>query len=264
MLLSIITFMNLIKDWLWCQYTPGAGGKLLCAILQLSEKIDAWNDLLRSDFDLFIETKIKIDHDTHMKHEIKFPYDLYWYTRQLPFTRGDQLSIDEAQKLFDTKNGVYDKKLNMPWTKPYFPKWFTGQAITIINDDDGLEFLRRRMDKLFFKWEGNKVYFKRFIPETCTNTKVANTFSDHPVQEKIYEDMNDFYNEQFYKDPTVSGLRTKPNDKRVVCDINLSDFWKLTGFQIATKLNEKFDLEIDVSKADLLVESWIDANKEFI
>ena len=29
-------------------------------------------------------------------------------------------------------------------------------------------------------------------------------------------------------------------------------------------LNEKFDLEIDVSKADLLVESWIDANKEFI
>ena len=256
--------MNLINDWLWCQYTPGAGGKLLCAMLQLSKKVDAWNDLIRSDINLFIETKIKISHETHMKNEIHFPYDLYWYTRQLPFKRGDDLSNNEAQKLFDIKNSVYDKKLNMIWTKPYFPKWFTGQAITIINDNDSLEFLRRRRDRLFYKWEGNKVYFKRYNPETCGNTTVAKTFSDHPEQEKIYEDKTDFYNEQFYKDLTVNSLRKKPNDERVICHINLSDFWKLSGSQIATTLNETLDLEIDNSKADLLVESWIDNNKKFI
>ena len=255
----------MIQDWLWVQYTPGAGGKLLCALLQLSEKVHEWDQSIKSNLSQFIDKKIRITRKDHMQKEIHFPYDLHWYSRQLPFKRGEDLTHEQAQRLFETYNNIsHGLILNMIWCKPYLPNWFTGRCISIINDKRSLPFLKNRRDALFYEWEENTVSFKRFIPEKCGNTRVAKMFSDHPELEKTYTDMTKFYNDQFYDHPEVKGLTKPPADPRVGLTVNLSDFWLSSGKDIARNINSKYSLDIDLDRADLLVEAWASHNKDFI
>jgi hypothetical protein len=257
--------MSLIKQWIWCQYTPGAGGKMLCSMLQLSKKVHPWYSNILDNFEEFVESKIKIDPVSHMKDEPHWPYDLSWYTRQLPFTRGDDLSIQEAERLFQEKNRVYDDQfLTMHWNKPYFPDWLTGQAISIINDKDGLNFLKNRRDAIFYKWKDNKVYFKRFLPSDIANGNFVKNFKDHPTTQKIFYSKEDFYKEEFYEHPEVFPLFEKSNDARVKLNINLSDFWNRSGSDIATEINEAFDLDINLKKADYLIDTWLKINIKFL
>ena len=135
--------MQLTKDWIWCSYTPGAGGKMICSILQLDSKTHPWYTELNKDLDKFINEKIKIPHYYHMKNEPHWPYNLSWYTRQLPFTRGDEFTTEEAEQLFSKHNNnlikedmklLLYKNFIMHWCKPYLPNWFKGQALQIVND----------------------------------------------------------------------------------------------------------------------------------
>ena len=255
----------MIQDWFWVQYTGGAGGKLLCALLQLSEKVHVWDESVKSNLSQFIDKRIRIDRHDHMKKEIHFPYDLHWYSRQLPFKRGDDLTNQQAQTLFDTYNNIsHGLILNMLWVKPYLPNWFNGNCITIINDPRSLSFLRKRRDALFYEWEGNTVSFKRFIPEKCGNTRVAQMFSDHPELKKTYVDRKKFYQEHFYDHPEVIGLMEPKSDPRIGLTINLSDFWLGSGRNIARKINSKYGLGIDLDKADLLIDAWVRHNKDLI
>ena len=50
--------MKLTKDWIWCSYTPGAGGKMMCSILQLDSKTHTWHIELDNELDKFINEKI--------------------------------------------------------------------------------------------------------------------------------------------------------------------------------------------------------------
>ena len=255
----------MIKDWVWCWYTPGAAGKLLCALMQISQKVHEWDHRIKTNLPQFIKDKIIVDPTDHLKYEINFPYDLFWYTRQLPFTRGDDLTTSQAQALYDAKNKSYNKLLTMIWCKPYLPKWFDGRCINIVNDNDSLNFLRKRRDAIFYKWEDDKVFFKRFIPETCgSNTEVANRFKDHPTQSKRYKNKNDFYYDEFYNHAEVKGLQSCPPDNRVSLSINLSDVWKISGDIIADRINESLSLDIDRKKAKLLVDAWLENNSRFI
>ena len=141
--------MSLTDRWIWCQYTPGAGGKMLCSMLQLSTKVHEWENNLRENWQKFVDSKIRISALTHMKDEPHWPYNLSWYTRQLPFSRGDDLTMKEVENLFNKNNRTYgDYYLTMHWNKPYFPKWFTGQVVSIINDRDAITFLKKRRDAI--------------------------------------------------------------------------------------------------------------------
>ena len=258
--------MSLTDRWIWCQYTPGAGGKMLCSMLQLSTKVHPWYNDFRENFEEFLESKIKVNPITHMRDESYPPYNISWFTRQLPFTRGDNLSTQEVERLFKENNRVYkyDHLLTMHWHKPYFPEWFKGQSISIINDKDSLNFLKKRRDAIFYKWRDETVYLKRFLPVHIAHGNFANTFKDHPQTEKIFHSKEEFYKEEFYKDPEVFSLFEKNNDTRVKLNIDLSDFWNKSGSEIATKINEEFELDIDLKKADLLLDCWLEHNSAFL
>ena len=80
-------------------------------------------------------------------------------------TRGSIHLNTEHPEEIDAKenNKQYDQTLVMPWTKPYLPKWFKGKVIAIVNDPASMNFLKKRRDAIFYKWEGNTVFQKRFI-----------------------------------------------------------------------------------------------------
>ena len=249
--------MNLSKNWIWCQFTPGSGGKTLLTLMQLCEKIHSWYDELDTNFEKFVEERIMIDPEVHFKKEAHPPYYLSWYTRQLPFTRGDDLSEEEAEKIFKENNKQYDQTLVMPWTKPYLPKWFKGKVIAIVNDPASMDFLKKRRDALFYKWEGNTVFQKRFMPQHIRNPDLTTRFNDNPTCEEVFETKESFYDKEFYNHPEIKPLTQIQTDPRVVHNINLSDLLTKPGSEIATTLNNIFNLDIDLEKADYLYKKWI-------
>jgi hypothetical protein len=257
--------MSLTDRWIWCQYTPGAGGKMLCSMLQLSTKVHEWENNLRENWQRFVDSKIRISALTHMKDEPHWPYNLSWYTRQLPFSRGDDLSIQEADRLFKEKNqACEDYYLTMHWNKPYFPEWFTGQVVSIINDKDAITFLKKRRDAIFYQWDGDVVLLKRFIPAHISNGKLVSKFRDQPQTEKIFKDKEEFYKEEFYEHPEVFHFFENNNDPKVKLNINLSNFWSRSGSAIAKEINEVFDLDIDLEKANYLVDQWVINNQQYL
>jgi hypothetical protein len=257
-------FMNLSKDWLWCQYTPGAGGKLICAILQLSQKVHPWHNDISENFQSYIDCKFMIEPSTHLKNETVPPYSLDWYTRQLPFTRGDNIASKNVDSLWTEKNDTYLQYLTMHWCKPYFPNWFCGRAIRIVNDPGSMDFLRKRRDAIFYEWRDNKVFFKRFLPAHIVNKHLVKKFQDDPIPYKEYENKLDFYEEEFYKNVEVMRLQSPSTELPVKHNINLSDLLVQSGSKIATVLNSVFDLDIDLKKADILVDAWQSNNRQFI
>lgn len=256
--------MNISKDWIWCQYTPGAGGKMLCTMLQLGTKVHSWDLLLDKDYKKYINKRIKIDPATHLKKEPHFPYNLDWYTRQLPFKRGDNLSSDEVNKLFLKNNQSYSNKiLVMQWCKPYIPKWFQGRVITIVNDKKSQNFLKKRRNNIFYKWKGNTVFKKRFMASSITNKHLTKVFKDNPEFKKNYESKTSFYQKEFYNHPEFKPLRNKQTSKQHKCNINLSNLFSKTGREIAKKLNKNLNLDIDLDKADYLLKVWLKNNQRF-
>ena len=124
-------------NWLWVQYTPGAGGKFLCTLCQLCEKVDTWDHALHTSTDQYLQTKLLMPLTQHILHEPRFPYDLSYFTRQLPMTRGDGMTKEESVKKFYEHNPeqTFDsnKYISLQWHKPYLPEWFDGKVITLVN-----------------------------------------------------------------------------------------------------------------------------------
>lgn len=257
-------YMNVTNDWIWCQYSPGAGGKIICALLQLSNKVHPWHSDIHDNFQNFIRSKILISHENHLRNEMQAPYQLSWFTRQLPFTRGDNLDPDEIDAIWMETNKKYEQLLTMHWCKPYFPNWFQGRAVRIVNDSRSMDFLRKRRDPIFYEWKERTVYFKRFIPEWIYNNHLIKKFNDDPEFHMEYENKSDFYKEHFYENPEIKQLQVSATHKQVLCNINLSDMLTMPGSKIAEKINSVFDLDINLEKADLLLKHWLDNNKKFI
>ena len=259
-----------VSDWIWCQYTPGAGGKLLCCISQLDKRVDSWNKVIDADLEKFVHQFMLVDHYQHMKQEPQHPYLMDFYTRQLPFTRGDSLTTKEAQDLFQQKNPQYLdlERIVLPTCKPYLEQWFTGQCVRIVNDPDSMDFLRRRRDIVFYEWDkidNTKVYLKRFITGHIAHPNLAKRFAHENIKtEYVYESKQDFYQEQFYDHPEVKGLCAESLDPRVVCHINLSDFWNKGGKYVAGVLNDCLGFDIDGDQAQYMVSEWVKFNREFL
>jgi len=266
----IIMIMLKVHDWIWCQYTPGAGGKLICCLMQLDPTVHAWNQRLETDFKRFVREDLLVDHYQHMKLEPQHPYTMDFYTRQLPFTRGDNLNEDEAQELYEQKNPNYLdlNRIVLPTCKPYIEKWFSGSVVSVLNDDDSLSFLKKRRDLIFYEWDKdnkNTVYLKRFLKKHIAHPHLAKRYAHEEIQTSFeYSSMDDFYREQFYNHPEVKDLRTPPSDSRIKSYVNLSDLWKHGGAVVAKQLNQDLNLDIDLDKAEYMVNKWTNFNKEFL
>ncbi len=256
--------MNVSKNWLWCQYTPGAGGKTVCCMLQLSTNVHRWDNLIADNIKKFTQSKISIDFTTHLQNEPHWPYELSWYTRQLPFTRGDNLSNAEVDKLYAKNNKTYNKILTMQWNKPYFPIWFKGTAIRIVNDKDSIEFLKKRRDAIFYRWENNIVHFKRFLPEGLHFGTSWKQYKDNPNTFKEYQNKKEFYEDELYNNPEFLSFCKDSNADNVKLNINLSDFWKKSGAEIATEINNAFNFDIDLKKANYILDVWLKNNVNFL
>jgi len=249
--------MSITDNWIWCQYTPGAGGKMLSTMLQLSQNVDSWHESIDTDFSKYVNEKIIIGKNKHMKNEPHFPYKLDWYTRQLPFTRGDNLTEEEVQKNFNKHNkSNLDKVLVMPWFKPYLPKWFKGRVLRILNDKHSMEWLKQRRDEIFYHWDGNTVYKKRWIPEEIANDNLATKFSDNPEWKEVFESKDIFYQKEFFQHPEVRLMCVHDSDPRIKLEINLSDLLNKDGDLMAIECNRAFGLDIDLPKAKYLLDSW--------
>ena len=95
-------------------------------------------------------------------------------------------------------------------------------------------------------------------------SNLTKIFKDNPAVKKTFNSKEEFYKEEFYNNPEVFSLLETNNDERVKLNINLSDFWNKSGSHIASQLNEAVNLDIDLKKADYLLDSWLKNNLKFL
>jgi len=201
------------------QYAPGAGGRFLIVCCTTSNKVASWLPADLPDPVEYTQEKFcNPNKNQHMRTETQPPYSLSWFTRQYPFTRGDDLTHTQAEKLFledaIIANEVSHGRL-VPtyYGKHYFPKWFTGKLITLVNDDETNAWLLERRKQVFYEYKNNKVRKLRFIPSHVTNTDVLAKYTDHPETEFDCTDIDKFveqdYNENMSKQ---SGLNIMLKD----------------------------------------------------
>ena len=87
---------NLTTDWTWVAYSAGAAGKIICNIIQQSKQYDKWYSKSETaDLKRFCKTHMP-QLNKHLSKETNQPYKLNWYTRELPYTRGDSLSVKQV------------------------------------------------------------------------------------------------------------------------------------------------------------------------
>jgi len=247
-------------NWLWIQYTPGAGGKFFASLSQLCENVDKWDNDLVDNTEVFTKERLLMSLEDRILLEPRFTYDLSYFTRQLPMTRGDDMTLEEANKKFYELNPSirYDKNMHLEtqWHKPYLPKWFDGKVITLDNDEKSMEWLRKRRDACFYKWEGDKVIHKRFHPQYIPGKQLAKKYFDTTTIEEHYTNKDDFYKKYFYQDPEVYGLiePIKEYDKRL--KINLSDLLYADTKDLLEPVCEFLQSTLDFEKARYIHELW--------
>ena len=95
------------------------------------------------------------------------------------------------------------------------------------------------------------------MTETQLNPHLATRFNDNPTCEEVFETKESFYDKEFYNHPEIKSLTQIQTDPRVVYNINLSDLLTKPGSEIATTLNNIFNLDIDLEKADYLYKKWV-------
>jgi hypothetical protein len=186
-------------EWFWVQYTPGAAGRIILSCATTANSVGDWFD---KDVDP-VEWCTKYfcqNADQHMKSEIKMPYKFDWYTRQLPFDRGDNLSNAEVLELVlqdpvANRHVSENKKLACQWNKPYLPQWFDGKALVVYCDKISEKWLLSRRKELFYEWKDSTVKLMRYRVEGIENKDMISKFTDGPATELDIKDP-----EQFLKD----------------------------------------------------------------
>ena len=89
-------------------------------------------------------------------------------------------------------------------------------------------------------------------------------FKDDPLVEKVFKNKEDFYQDEFYNNPTVKGLTQNQTDNRVVLNVPLSSLWLGSLDELIQNLNEQLKIKIPTEKAKWLINSWVEHNKKFL
>ena len=260
---------NLTSNWTWVTYASGAAGKMICHIIQQSKKYDKWyDDKETKDLDSFCMSTMPINLETHLRHEINQPYKLHWYSREMPYTRGDDLTVQEVNNNINTYNkNIHGKQLVLPFTKVVYPKWFAGKIVKIVNDAESLNFLKARRDEIFYKWiDDHKVNFLMRDPNYHDPKlrTLMKSFTDTPPNIVSYNSKEDFYNENFYHNKEILFYANPSSDQRVVAHINLSDIMKNNFELIIEQLQEGLQIDIDNSRAKIIFNHWQKQNKKLL
>tara|TARA_B100001093_G_scaffold373621_1_gene358598 strand:- start:5134 stop:5889 length:756 start_codon:yes stop_codon:yes gene_type:complete len=201
------------------QFTPGAGGRFILVCCTTADNVGSWMPDPLPDPIEYTKSKFCVEQSIlHMKTETQTPYDLFWFTRQYPFSRGDNLTQDEVTThLMKDQRAVTDlnndKLLASIWNKTYLPNWFEGKLLSIVSDDDSHAWLMQRRKEVFYKFENGKAYLMRYMPEGIHNGHMVKQFSDQPQTIFDYTNEDDFV-EWDYHDKVSPGTGK---------NINLSD-----------------------------------------
>ncbi len=139
-------------QWLFCQYTAGAGGRVVSGCLQTASKVASWWVQRPS-----VESLVGL-HTNDINHVRKEPdsdYKLGWLSRTHGVDRGDNLEISEVDRLLQTDDKIKkiidrDEMILVAWNKLKMPQWFDGKLIQIINDEESLSWLMNRRKRLFY------------------------------------------------------------------------------------------------------------------
>lgn len=213
---------NAIDNLLFVQYSPGAGGRMFLVCCTTSNKLANWlPDELPDPIEYTRKMFCNPVKQDHMKTETQPPYKLSWFTRQPPFTRGDNLTRDQAETLFledpIIQNEIVNKRLiPIYYVKKYYPTWFQGKVITLVNDEYTTEWLMQRRKDVFYKVENSKVYKLRYMSEHINNSQNIKKFSDQPQTEFAQEEFNNILKQDF----DVECLDPGPG-----ININLNDYF---------------------------------------
>ena len=199
------------SNLLWVQYTPGAGGRILLICCTTCENVGNWIDEPLPDPIKFAEEKFCVSNaKDHMNNEPITPYDIKWYTRNVLFDRGDNLTKEQAHKYMIecklTKKHL-DKELLIAnvWQKPYIPMWAKDEKIiTIVTDEDSMPWLLERRKKVFYEWFDNKVHLLRYKPNASPIRPHEKLYEPTPYIYK-YKDANEFVREDIKKEIVTTG-----------------------------------------------------------
>jgi hypothetical protein len=259
--------INLTSRWTWVSYTPGASGKLICNVIQQSKDFDNWYDVSTDKLKNYSAKVMPSKLHLHLQKEIQNDYKLFWYTRELPYTRGDNLKVNEVNKLISShNNNLINKRIVTPWTKPYYPDWFAGSIVQIVNDKNSVEFLKQRRDQLFYKWVSkNKVKCLRYNTDHMnkSHVKFFKSFDDAPSPYVKYNNKHDYWDQEFYNNVEVTKFKRKIKHQNLLCVIKLSDIINDNQNKIINNLETGLNITIDRTRAKIIFDSWQEQNKKF-
>lgn len=119
--------------------------------------------------------------------ELGYPYDITWFTRQYPFTRGHDLNakkvsgiISKDKKLKTAQEN--DLLLPFHWTRLDSPRWFTGKIFQICVTEKSKNWLKGRRSQLFYKQVGKDVIDLRHHNSNPLKGKYSTTkFTSEPT-----------------------------------------------------------------------------------
>ncbi len=252
---------NLTNNWTWVAYSAGAAGKIICNIIQQSKQYDKWYSKSdTADLDAFCKTHMPTKLDKHLSKETNQPYKLNWYTREMPYTRGDNLSVKQVNNYIVTHDPkIEGKKLVLPYTKTKYPKWFAGKIVQIVNDKDSIDFLRNRRDQIFYKWlDSNRVNFLQRDPKYHPKRiqKIMQSYKDTPPHIEYYQSKEHFHKHVFYNNEEIIRYSKKIKDKRIVAHINFSDIINNNLSAILRQLQDGLETKITKSRAKIILDNW--------
>lgn len=212
-----------VDKLLFIVYAPGAGGRILNVCVSTSNSVANWivGDL--PDPVEYVQKKfcnpIK---DKHLGTEPHPPYRMTWFTRQLPFTRGDDLTVEQACKYLLDDNIIAEeisnnRLISIPYTKPYLPNWYTSKTIALVNDHDSNAWIQQRRREVLYKVENKIVYKLRFLADFINpvNKPLVHLYTDHPESEFPVEQLDKKLIEDFEKEKVSA---------KFDININISDF----------------------------------------
>jgi len=175
-------------QWLFCQYTAGAGGRAVCCCLQTANKVASWWGQRPS-----VESLVKL-HTNDINHVRKEPdsdYKLSWLARSYGIDRGNGLTVDEVDSLLQKDDEIKkiinnNEMLLIAWNKTTMPAWFDGELIQIINDEGSLSWLVNRRKKLFYVETSEGIievrYDSRYHPKPERNDRCVSSL---PLDELV-------------------------------------------------------------------------------
>lgn len=199
------------NNLLWVQFTPGAGGRILLICCTTSDKVGNWIDEpLPNPIKFATERFCVPNPKDHMNNEPITPYDIKWYTRNVIFNRGDNLTKEQAHEYMiecELTKKHLDHKLLIAnvWQKPYIPNWAKDEKIiTIVPDKDSMIWLLERRKQLFYEWFDNEVHLLRYKPGTSPISPHEKLYEPIPYIYK-YSNANEFVRQDIKKEKIISG-----------------------------------------------------------